>query len=144
MSAVITEVREAIQTHLATAFPPPASIEGGRADGVNHDAFTKIRIWHPGYTIPPSDRTLARPTLILRCFPSLSKQPEATSPRDQAPLELAEQNLLAAFAGKNRAGDFVANVAVSVTSALLNDAADSWYVELTLTVLMLNIAQPAA
>lgn len=143
MSNAITDLREAIEAHLQAVFPA-ASVAGGRADGVNRDSAAKIRIWHPGYAPPPTDRTLARPTLLLRYFPPLSKQPEATSPRDQAPLEQAEVDLLTAFAGTNAAGAFVANVAVSVTSVILNDNADAWYVEMLLTALMLNIAQPAA
>jgi hypothetical protein len=144
MSNVITQTREAIQTYLATPFPPPVAIDGGRADGVNRDPFPKIRIWHPSYAPQASSRTLAKPTLTLRYFPPLSKQPSATTPRDQEALEQAEVDLLTAFADKNRAGDFVANVAVSVTTCVLNDDADRWYVEMTLTALMQNIAQQAA
>lgn len=144
MSNVITDTREAIQTYLAGPFPSPVQIQEGRQDGVNRDPFPKIRIWHPGYAIPPSDQTLARPTLTLRYFPTMSKQPEATVPRSQEDLEQAECDLLSAFASKNRAGDFVANVAVKVTASVLNDDPDRWYVEVTLQLLMLNLAMPAA
>lgn len=144
MSNVITDTREAIQTYLATPFPAPIEIREGRADGVNRDSFAKIHIWHPGYAIPPSDQTLARPILTLRYFPTLSKQPETASPRSQDTLEQAECDLLAAFAGKNRAGDFVNDVAVKVTAAVLNDDPARWYVEVTLQMLILNLAQAAA
>lgn len=145
MSNTITDTREAIQTYLATqsAFTG-VSIDGGRLDGVNREPVAKIRIWHPGYAVPQSARTLAKPTLLLRYFPSLSKEAPEKTPRDQEPLEQAEVDLLSAFANKNRAGDFVANVAVSVTSCSLNDDPARWYVEMLLTLLMLNIAQQAA
>jgi hypothetical protein len=120
------------------------SIDGGRLDGVNREPVAKVRIWHPGYPVDQSNRTQAKPTLILRYFPPLSKEPTDKSPRDQSALEQAEVDLLAAFAGKNAAGAFTDNVAVSVTAVTLNDDAARWYVEMTLTMLMLNIAQPAA
>jgi hypothetical protein len=145
MSNLITDTRAAIQAYLATPFPPPIEIREGRFDGVNRDDFAKIHVWHPGVqTIPGGDRTLARPTLMLRYFPTLSKQPEAALPRSQDVLEQAEVDLLTAFAGKNRAGDFVANVAVSVAAAVLNDDPARWFVELTLSLLTLNPAMPAA
>lgn len=145
VSNVITDTREAIQTYLAglSAFDD-MSIDGGRLDGVNRENIGKVRIWHPGYPVDQSNRTQAKPTLILRYFPALSKQPPEKSPRDQAALEQAEVDLLTAFAGKNRAGDFTDNVAVAVTACTLNDDPSRWYVEMTLTMLMLNIAQPAA
>jgi hypothetical protein len=144
MSNVISDLREAIQAYLATPFPDPVQIAGGRGEGVNRDPFPKIRVWHPGYTPKPTNQTLAKPTLTLRYFPTLSKQPSVTEPRDQTALEQAEVDLLTAFAGKNRAGDFIDNVAVTVTGCVLNDDPARWYVEMTLTALMQNIAQPAA
>lgn len=143
MSNVITDVREAVEDHLRTALAG-VTVQSGRSDGVNRDDAARVSVWHPGYPVDLRNRTLARPTLIVRYFPTLSKQPEAASPRAQAVLEQAEADLLAAFGGMNRAGDFVDDVAVSVSGATLNDDPARWYVELTLVVLMLNLAQPAA
>lgn len=145
MSNILTDTREAIQTYLGTqdAFDG-MSIDGGRLDGVNREPVAKVRIWHPSYPIPPSNRTIAKPTLILRYFPPLGKNPPDKSPRDQEPLEQAEVDLLTAFSGKNRTGDFLAEVSVSVTSCVLNDEPAKWYVEMVLTMVILNIAQTAA
>jgi hypothetical protein len=135
---IITAWREAVQAYLTAQFPE-AEVLGGKRDGVSRDK-ARICVWWPGWPALQRDIALANPTLLLRFFPALSKQPSATSPRDEAPLEQAAVDLMVAMAAKRKAGDFVADLACYVSSCVPNDDPDIWRVDATIQAIAMNLA----
>lgn len=143
MSNLITDWRVAVQAWLVTSFPG-ADVAGGEQDGVNRGPKPLIVVWHPGWPVLPKDLSLATPTLLIRYFPTRSKQVSTTVPHDPSDLEQAEVDVMVAFKEKRKGGDFVTNLACFISSATPNYAPDKWYVQFTLQAISLHLATEAA
>lgn len=146
---LISDWRLAVQTYLQVTFPDPTVVKSGRVEGVNREAYDLICVFWPGWTEIPNQITLATPRLLVRWFPSLSRQPTETSPRDEAPLEQAAVDLMTAFATKREAGAFVENLSCRVAAVTPHDRHPAlpnqeWFVEAELRAFTLNIANEAA
>lgn len=142
MSNIITDWRVATMACLQAAFPESEVVAGEKA-GVNRRADALIRVWWPGWAAVPRDIALANPMLLIRYFPTRSKQP-GDVPRDPSELEQASADIMAAFASKRKAGDLVANLACYVKSCVPNYADDQWHVEAQLQSITLNLAATSA
>lgn len=140
---LITLWRSAVQTYLGEAFPD-ATVKGGRDTKANREAKDQILVFWPGWPELPRDVSLANPTLTIRYFPSLSKQPTTTSPRDEGALEEAAVQLMTAMATKRAAGDFVDGLACRISKVIPNADPAAWYVEATVQAYALNLAASAA
>jgi hypothetical protein len=140
---LITDWRTAVQEYLADQFPD-ADVRGGHDNTVNRDQKDQILVFWPGWPELARDIALATPTLTIRYFPSLSKQPTTTSPRDEAPLEQAAVDLMVAMADKRKTGDFVDRLACRISKCVPNPDQSAWYVEATVQAYALNLAASAA
>lgn len=143
MSNLITDWRAAVISYLSDQFPA-ATVKGGRDASVNREAQDQILVFWPGWPELPRDIALATPTLTIRYFPSLSKQPSTTSPRDEASLEQAAADLMLAMAPKRKAGDFVDGLACRISKCVPNADPAAWFVEATVQAYALNLAGSAA
>jgi hypothetical protein len=129
---VINEWREGVKTHLATQFPD-ADVVAGERDGVWRGDNDLIAVWWPGWDERSRDISLAQPTLTIRYFPALSKQPPPDTPIDPAALEQAADALLAAFPRSTQAANvFATDVAARITSLRPNYDQALWRVEATM------------
>lgn len=140
---LITSWRTAVQTYLAEQFPT-ATVKGGRDVKANREPQDQILVFWPGWPELPRDISLATPTLLIRYFPSISKQPTTVSPRDEGPLEQAAVSLMQAMAPMRKTGDFVAGLACRVSKVVPNADQAAWYVEATVQAYALNLAATAA
>jgi hypothetical protein len=142
-SNLITDWRTAVQAYLAAQFPD-AEVRGGRDETVNRRDKDLILVFWPGWGELARDISFATPTLTIRWFPKLSKQPTLEQPRDESPLEQAASDLMTAMASKRKTGDFVANLACHVSRVTPNDDPAHWYVEATVQAYALNLAASGA
>ncbi len=124
--------REGVFEYLTTTFDD-ADVVAGERDGVWRGEKDLIALWWPGWDERSRDISLAQPTLTLRYFPALSKQPSPDSPSDPSPLEEAADALLAAFPrDKQGANVFAANVACRITSIRPNYDPAVWRIDATM------------
>jgi hypothetical protein len=140
---LITEWRSAVVAFLEDELAP-ATVRAGRDTKANREAADLILVFWPGWPELPRDIALATPTLTIRYFPSISKQPTTTSPRDEEPLEQAAVALMVAMAGKRKTGDFVDGLACRISKCVPNPDPAAWYVEATVQAYALNLAASAA
>lgn len=138
---MIQESCTGIRDRLAAAFPS-ASVRLGRHDSVWRGETDLIVIRWTGYQVMARDTALASPTITVAYLPALSKQPTTDTPRDLSPLNIAGDNLIAAF---NRPSQGVGYFAPDVSWRLdgmpePNDADDQWRVEARLIAYALGAA----
>lgn len=138
---MINESRQGVCDKLASAFTG-ADVMAGIRDGVWRGEKALIVVWWSGYQVLQRDIALASPTITIRYFPPLSKQPAETMPRDPAPLEEAADALLAAFDRASQAvGYFAANTSWRLDSMPEPDMRpDFWRVEARLIAYTLGAA----
>lgn len=132
----------AIVAHLAATFPS-ADVVAGRRTGVSRDK-DRIAVFNPGYPVTRSDLAFSTPAIIVHYFVSRSKQPDAEASPDPSSLYDAQEALLAAFQGKDETGSFASNFACVSFETSVDDSADQWMVELTITAYTFNPAKHAA
>lgn len=139
---MVSEWREAVVEHLASAFPD-AEVLSGRRAGVSRDR-DRIAVFWPGWRASQRDYTLATPSLTIRYWPARSKQPSTTSPPDPAVLEDAGVALMLAFRNTRKAGDFVDGLACWLDEVAPDYDDEEWKVEAVLKAVALNPAVAAA
>lgn len=143
MSNLITEWRKAVQAYLEESFEG-AEVKNGREIELNRREKDVILVFWPGWPELARDIAFATPTLTIRYFPTLSKQPPTTSPRDEGPLEQAAVGLMEAMATKRKAGDFVDGLACRIATCTPHSSTTDFYVESEVRAYALNLAASAA
>lgn len=141
MSTIGTAIA-AIKSHLVGEFPAAEVVVGDRS-GVTRD-LDRIAIFNPGYPATRPDLAFSNPQIIVRYFVSRSKLPGAEATPDPSALYDAQEQLLAAFQGKDVTGSFAANFACVSFETTVDDDPEQWSVELTITAYTFNPAKHAA
>lgn len=141
MSTIGTAIA-AIVAHLAATFPE-AEVAPGRRIGVSRDK-DRIAVFNPGFPATRPDLAFSNPQIVVRYFVSRSKQPDTEASPDPAGLYDAQEDLLAAFQGKDVTGSFAPNFACVAFETTVDDTPEEWMVELTITTYTFNPAKHAA
>jgi hypothetical protein len=135
---MINAWRTGVFDYLTTQFDA-ADVVAGERDGVWRGDNDLIAVWWPGWDERSRDISLAQPTLTLRYFPAISKQPQPETPVDPSPLEEAADALLAAFPrDKQGANVFATNVACRITSIRPNYDPAIWRLDATMVAYTLG------
>ena len=141
MSTVGTAVN-AIAVHLAATFPAAEVIKGNRT-GVSRDK-DRLAVFNAGFPVTRPDLAFSNPTITVRYFVSRSKQPDSEATPDPDDLYDAQENLLAAFQGRDVTGSFAPNFACVAFETTIDDTPEEWRVDLTITAYTFNPAKHAA
>jgi len=138
---VIHASRQGVCDKLAAAFPS-LEVKPGRNDTVWRGESDLIVVWWSGYQVMARDISLARPTITIRYFPTLSKQPAEEAPRDPSALEQAADALIATFdRSTQEVGYFAPNTSWRLDSIPEpNMAPEVWMVEARLVAYTLSEA----
>lgn len=131
--------RQGVQTYLAAQIN--ADVVAGERDGVHRGDKDLIAVWLPGWDELQRDIAIAVPTLLIRYFPTRSKQPAEDAPADPSPLEDAVDTLIAKLGRPTQGvGFFTANLSCRLASAKPNYASDIWRVDASLIAYTLGAA----
>lgn len=126
---MISGWREGVVSFLTTEFAD-AEVVSGERDGRWQGESDLIAVWWPGWEQLTRDVMLAAPTLTLRYFPAVSKQPTTDTPADPSALEDAADALIAAFDRASQAvGFFTANLSCRLASLRADYRPDVWRLE---------------
>lgn len=132
----------AIVTHLASVFTN-AEVFPGTREGISRDK-DRIAVFNPGYPSVQPDLVFSKPTIVIRYFVKMSKQPDLAATPDPSVLYDAQEDLLAAFQGMDVVGSFAEDFALIQFDSAVNDAPTEWRVDLTITGYAFNPAKRAA